>query len=142
MIILDTNVVSELMRSTPNKSVIRWVDSHAPLDVFITAVTARELLHGVARLDPGRRRSNLASAVEHLLTDDFHDRVLPFDLPAALHFAEIAARRERAGRPIGVSDAEIAAIARSHEAPVATRNSNDFDHTGVEVLDPWHVAAE
>lgn len=138
MIILDTNVVSELMRSTPDRHVVRWVDSKAPLDIFITAVTARELLHGIARLAPGRRRTDLAAAVEHVLTDDFHDRVLPFDLPAAVHFAEIASSRERAGRPISVSDGEIAAIARSHEAAVATRNVKDFGDTGIEVVDPWH----
>jgi predicted nucleic acid-binding protein len=110
--------------------------------VFTTAVTARELLHGVARLYPGRRRTQLAEAVDHLLTDDFHDRVLPFDLPAALHFADIATRRERAGQPISVSDGEIAAITRSHEASVATRNAKDFDNTGVTVLDPWLSPAE
>jgi predicted nucleic acid-binding protein len=137
MIILDTNVVSELMRSRPDPHVVEWVDAHPPLDVFITAVTARELLHGVARLDRGRRRNRLAHAVDGLLTDDFHDRVLPFDLPAAVHFADVAARRERAGRPISVSDGEIAAIARSHDASVATRNGKDFELTGVAILDLW-----
>ncbi len=141
MIILDTNVVSELMRPNPDPQVVEWVDRHPPLDVFITSVTARELLHGVARLSPGRRRTRLTDAVDRLLTDDFHDRVLPFDLPAAFHFAEVAVRRERAGRPISVSDGEIAAIARSHEAPLATRDGKDFDETGVVIVDPWRSPA-
>ncbi|WP_436501258.1 type II toxin-antitoxin system VapC family toxin [Actinokineospora sp. HUAS TT18] len=137
MIVLDTNVVSELMRHVPDENVIRWVDQHPADDVFITAVTAAELQFGVSRLPDGRRKTSLLVKIAELLAEDFQDQILPFDGPAAMHYARIAAAHESLGRPISLADAQIAAICLRHNACLATRNIEDFADTGAEVLDPW-----
>jgi predicted nucleic acid-binding protein len=137
MIVLDTNVVSELMRRRPHEDVLGWVDAHDPRTLAITAITAAELLHGVERLPRGARAYRLADAVHDLLTEDFAGRVLPFDGAAAIHYGSLVAARERAGRPISVADGQIAAICRHHDALLATRNLRDFDGTDVGLLDPW-----
>jgi toxin FitB len=137
MIVLDTNVVSELMRRQPSEVVLDWVDGEDASGLAITAVTAAELLHGVARLSGGARRRKLAAAVDALLVQDFAGRILPFDGSAAIHYGELVAARERAGRPVSVADGQIAAICRHHGALLATRNVRDFEATGVDVLDPW-----
>lgn len=142
MIVLDTNVVSELMHRAPEPRVVAWVDGFAPDDVFVTAVTAAELMYGAARLRDGRRKQELIAQVDGLLTEDLHDQVLPFDDAAAVHYADIAAGRERAGRPISAADAQIAAICRCYGARLATRNVGDFTGTGVDVVDPWEAGAE
>jgi toxin FitB len=141
VIVLDTNVVSELMRHTPDEGVVRWVDAFLYGEVFITAVTAAELMHGVARLPVGERKAVLATRVSELLTEDFDDQILPFDHLAAEHFALISATREAGGRPMSLADAQIAATCRRYGASLATRNTKDFADTGVVVLDPWEEAA-
>ncbi|MFC4003611.1 type II toxin-antitoxin system VapC family toxin [Prauserella oleivorans] len=142
MIVLDTNVVSELMRREPEPRVVSWVDRFPPDDVFVTAVTAAELRYGAARLRDGRRKRELAVQVDALLTEDLQDQVLPFDDAAAVHYAEIAVARERDGRPISVADAQIAAICRCYGARLVTRNVDDFSGTGVDVVNPWEADAE
>lgn len=142
MIVLDTNVVSELMRQAPAPGVARWVDTVAARDVFVTAVTAAELLYGVAQLPEGRRKQELYSKVDGLLAEDFRDQVLPFDRPAAVRYAEICVARERAGRPISMADAQTAAICRAWTADLATRNVDDFVNTGVNVLNPWDTGKQ
>ncbi len=137
MIVLDTNVLSELMRRAPEQRVVEWVDDHAVSALAITAVTVAELLYGVARLPAGARKDDLAAAIGALVRDDFADRVEPFDASAAEHYADIVATRERQGRPISAADAQIAAICRRRGASLATRNIRDFDATGIELLDPW-----
>lgn len=139
MIVLDTNVVSELMRRGPDPDVVRWVDRFPAEDVAITAVTAAELMYGVARLPRGRRRGELATKVHALLTEDFRDQIFPFDAPAATHYAEIVADRESLGRPISMADAQIAAICRSYRGSLATRNVDDFADTGIDVVNPWNA---
>lgn len=141
MIVLDTNVISELMRHAPDEGVVRWVDRFLYGEVFITAVTAAELMYGVARLPAGERRAVLETRVSELLTDDFDDQILPFDHVAAEHYAEISATREAGGLPMSMADAQIAATCRRFGAPLATRNTKDFADTGVMVLDPWEEAA-
>jgi toxin FitB len=141
MIVLDTNVISELMRRRPAQPVLDWVDGEDARRLAITAVTAAELLHGVARLPNGARRRKLAVAIGELLTEDFAGRILPFDGSAAVHYAELVAARERGGRPVSVADGQIAAICRHHGATLATRNARDFAATGVDVLDPWGAPA-
>ncbi len=141
MIVLDTNVLSELMRRQPDAGVLRWVDRIPTGEMFITAITAAELHYGVARLPEGRRRSALAARVSEMLDDDFRDRMLPFGRAAAEYYAEVTAGRDRAGRPIGMADAQIAAICRVHGGRLATRNTKDFVGAGLVVIDPW-VAAE
>jgi predicted nucleic acid-binding protein len=137
VIVLDTNVVSELMRREPTAAVVDWVDRQPTTDLYLTAVTVAELLHGIARLPEGRRKTNLATQVEAMIVEDFDHRVLAFDETAAAHFADIATRRERLGRPISSADAQIAAICRSHGAMLATRNVDDFTDSGVHIVNPW-----
>jgi predicted nucleic acid-binding protein len=137
MIVLDTNVISELMRRRPAARVVSWVDEQDASALAITAVTVAELLYGVARLADGARKTELAAAVDALVREDFARRVLPFDAAAATHYADLVAERERQGRPISTADSQIAAICRWHGAALATRNIRDFDATGITVLDPW-----
>lgn len=137
MIVLDTNVLSELMRRRPDPAVVAWVDGQDAGRLAITAITAAELRYGVARLSSGVRKARLESAVRALLNVDFSGRVLRFDGAAADLYGDLVAECDRAGRPIGAADAQIAAICRCQVARLATRNVRDFEATGVDVLDPW-----
>jgi toxin FitB len=140
MILLDTNVISELMRAEPSLAVLDWFGAHEAADLFISAVTEAELRTGVAILPEGQRRNGLQSALDGMIEEDFPDRVLPFDSAAARAYADIAARRRAAGRPISEADCQIAAIAVAAGAPVATRNVKDFDGCGVDLINPWTAA--
>lgn len=138
MILLDTNVLSELMRPTPDSRVVRWLDSCSYEDVWVCAVTAAEILLGIQLLPKGRRRDGLADLAGRMFEEDFSGRCLPFDAGAAIAYAEIVATRTRLGSPISVEDAQIAAIARARGLALATRNFKDF--TGIEglrIIDPW-----
>ena len=137
MIVLDTNVISELMRQTPSPAVVEWVDGRPGTDLFITAVTAAELLYGIARLPLGTRRATLLAVFEEMVWTEFGERVLPFDGAAAGHYADIVTTRERMGRPISMADAQIGAICRHHGALLATRNGGDFEGVDLDVSDPW-----
>ncbi len=137
MIVLDTNVISELSRRVPDPGVLSWLDSLAVSDVATTAITAAELRYGVARLPDGRRKRELTGMIEGILTEDFHGRVLPFDERSSVQYADIVAGRGRVGRPIGVADAQIAAVCRDLNAILATRNIADFGETGIELINPW-----
>jgi predicted nucleic acid-binding protein len=140
MIVLDTNVLSELLRPTPAPQVEAWLAAQDGTSVYFTAVGEAELRHGVAILPAGRRRDALAQAIEGMLDEDFRDRILPFDREAARAYAAIAAERRAAGRPISQFDCQIAAIARAHGASVATRNTGDYEGCGLAVIDPWEQA--
>ena len=135
--VLDSNVVSELMRNVPNAEVLGWMDDLPTSELFVTAITEAEVRTGIAILPEGARRRGLADAAERTLGGLFAGRVLPFDGGAARAYADIAAASRAAGRPISQSDCQIAAIARSRGMAVATRNVRDFSETGVEVIDPW-----
>lgn len=137
MIVLDTNVVSELTRPGPDPVVLAWLSAQEPTDVFLSAVSEAELRYGLAIMPEGRRRNELAATVEDLIEGEFAGRLLPFDSFAAQAYATIAADRRAAGRPIAPFDGQIAAIARSRGASVATRDSGGFEGTGVDVIDPW-----
>ena len=137
MILLDTNVLSELMRPAPDPAVERWLAAQPDASLFISAITEAELRYGAALLPSGKRRSALTVEIDGMLEEDFDGRILPFDRLAAQAFAAIAADRRQAGRPISQADAQIAAIARSRGASLATRNVPDFDGCGVEVINPW-----
>ncbi len=137
MILLDTNVVSELMKPAPDDKVIHWIAAQPVTRLFTTTITQAEILHGVLLLPRGRRRQALAQAAGDIFDEDFEGRVLPFDADATLPYAEIATERRRMGRAISHFDAQIAAIARSRSAALATRNVADFEHTGVKILNPW-----
>ena len=137
MIVLDTNVVSELMRPAPDPGVAAWVADRDAATLFLSAVSEAELRYGIAIMAAGRRRDALASAIEAMLREDFADRVLPFDSAAARAYATIAADRRAAGRPATQADAQIAATARSRTMAVATRNIYDFEDMGIDLIDPW-----
>ena len=138
MILLDTHVISELMRTEPAQIVLDWFGQHDAADLFISAVTEAELRTGVAILPEGQRRDRLQLAIDAMIEQDFQGRILPFDSPAAKAYAEIAAQRRASGRPIADADCQIAAIARAANAPVATRNVKDFDGCGIRLIDPWN----
>jgi predicted nucleic acid-binding protein len=139
VILLDTNVLSELIRPEPDAGVTEWLDSLDAATVATTAITAAELLYGVARLPAGRRKERLGEAIRGLIEEDFNGRVEPFDATAAVHYADLLSDRERAGRPISAADAQIAAICRKLRATLATRNTSDFEDTGIDLLDPWQL---
>lgn len=137
MIVLDTNVLSELTRPRPAHAVLDWLASTDRQTLCTTSLTVAELVFGVARLPAGRRRGLLRDAVLGLLEDVCGGRVLPFDGTAAIGYAQIRARREARGLAGGDVDLMIAAIAASAGAQVATRDVADFEHSGVAVVDPW-----
>jgi predicted nucleic acid-binding protein len=137
MIVLDTNVISELIKPDPSAEVINWLALERPLNIFTTAITQAELLYGIELMPKGRRRSVLQAAIIRILTEVFADRILPFDSDAAEAYSRIAASRRAMGRPISEADAQIAAIAHSRGAALATRNIRDFAHCGIKVLNPW-----
>lgn len=137
MVVLDTNVVSELMRPSPNPAIESWIADRPAASLFFSAVGEAELRFGLAIMPAGRRRDAFASEIEAMLREDFADRILPFDSEAARVYAVIAASRRVAGRPIAEADCQIAAIARSRGMALATRNVRDFEDTGIHILDPW-----
>jgi predicted nucleic acid-binding protein len=141
MIVLDTNVLSELLAPSPSPAVVSWLSAQPAAAVFTTAVTEAEILYGLALLPDGRRRQALEAAVRPIFSEDLAGRVLAFDREAAASYAVIASRRRAIGRPISQFDAQIAAIAVSRGASIATRNVADFAETGAPVINPWEFRA-
>ncbi|WP_125106236.1 type II toxin-antitoxin system VapC family toxin [Gulosibacter massiliensis] len=141
MIVLDTNVISEIFRPSPEPRVVEWLVSLTG-DVAITSITLAELLAGVRRLPNGQRKDELAQRIDEAVAPYRGSRsVLAFDTDAAERYAEVLASREAAGAPVRTAVAQIAAICLAHGATCATRNVKDFQHTGVELVDPWKVDA-
>ncbi len=139
---LDTNVLSELMRPTPAPAVLAWARAQNAATIFTTAVCEAELLFGVAAMAEGRRRMALARAVEAILGTILGGRVLPFDRVAAKFYGVLAAESRRSGRPVGIADLQIAAIARARSADaIATRNTQHFAGCGLAIVDPWSAGA-
>ena len=139
-VLLDTNVVSELLRPSPDPAVESWVAERPAVELHFSAVGEAELRYGVAILPAGQRRDALALAIDAILREDFEGRILPFDSDAAREYAEIASARRAAGRTVAPADCQIAAIACSRGMAVATRNVRDFEGIDVEVVDPWTAA--
>jgi predicted nucleic acid-binding protein len=137
VIVVDTNVVSELLRPLPSSTVVDWMNDQPTSELFVTVITVEELWFSIARLPEGKRRTDLAARVEAVITIDLDHRIAPFDVTAAGHCADVRVRRRQAGRPITLADAQIAAICRSHGATLATRNVDDFTGTGVALVNPW-----
>ncbi|HVH48192.1 MAG TPA: type II toxin-antitoxin system VapC family toxin [Labilithrix sp.] len=137
MIVLDTNVLSELMKPTPASKVMRWSSAQPTSSLYITSITQAEILYGIHLLPAGKRRGAIEAAADAMFHEDFGGRVLALRADAATLYARIASDRRRAGRPISSFDAQIAAIARATGAAVATRNVDDFDGCGVPIIDPW-----
>lgn len=136
MIVFDTNVISELMRSEPSSVVVEWVRSRPASELYTTSITVAEVRYGIERLPEGSRKQ-LLRAVAGEVFAAFEDQVLPFDAEAATRYAAVVSERDRAGLPIDGFDAQIAAICRRHGAALATRDLKDFHGTGIEIIDPW-----
>ena len=139
MILLDTNVLSELMRAKPAPQVLEWVDAQPAGDLVITSITVAEILYGIAKMPDGKRKQGLLDVASVMFDEDFAGNILPFDADAAVHYAEIAAETEAKGRVVDMADAQIAAIGRLHDAVIATRNIRHFETLGVALVDPWSI---
>ena len=137
MIILDTNVISALMRREPDPNVVAWLDGLPAESSWTTSVTVFEVRLGLEILEAGRRRLQLEEAFDRALEEDFEGRVLPFDVAAAQAAGRIAADRHRAGRTVEIRDVQIAGIAKARRATLATRNTRHFEGCGVALVDPW-----
>lgn len=139
MIVLDTNVLSALMRASPDVAVLTWLDRQPAESIWITSITLFEARFGLALLAKGRRRQTLETAFARLLEDDFENRVLDFDSAAAVEAALLAAERQKAGRPVDMRDTQIAGIAMARRATLATRNVRHFGDLKIQVIDPWEA---
>ncbi len=139
--VLDTNVLSELMRAQPEAGVVAWFDGKAETAFFITAITRAEILLGISLLSVGQRKDALAEAAQRMFEQDFDGRCLSFDERAAGIYARVVAGRTRAGQPISTEDAQIASIALVYGLPLVTRNVKDFGNiAGLTIINPWYEA--
>ena len=139
MLVLDTNVISELMKISPSPRVMEWWSQQQFGELFTSTLTVAEILYGIEILPKGKRRDALLAEAEAVFTQDLAGRILPFDEEAARSFPEIAAGRRTQGRPMAEFDAQIAAIARSRRATLATRNVTDFEGCGLRLENPWQT---
>lgn len=137
--LLDTNVLSELLRARPDAAVLAWVAAQPAASLFVSAVTQAEMLLGARLLPVGKRRQQLETALEAMFGEDFAGRQLPFDAACASPYADLVAARQRAGRPVSQFDAQIAAIARNNRLRLATRNVSDFEGCGIALVNPWQA---
>ncbi|MBL8279007.1 MAG: type II toxin-antitoxin system VapC family toxin [Pelomonas sp.] len=138
--LLDTNVLSELLRAEPDGLVLRWFSQQHADALFVSAITQAEMLYGAALLPRGRRRAQLEQALQAMFDEEFARRVLPFDGQAAVAYAALVATRRSTGKPISQFDAQIAAIALTHRATLVTRNVDDFNGCGLTVVNPWQAS--
>jgi predicted nucleic acid-binding protein len=139
MLILDTNVISELMRSAGEPQVFQWASRQAPTELFTTSITEAEVFLGIELIAKGKRRDALQAEAEGIFTVDFGNRVLAYDGRAARAYAQIVAHRRSLGRPMSHADAQIAAITQVHGAVLATRDTADFAHCGIRMINPWNT---
>lgn len=137
MILLDTNVLSELMKTDRSEQVVDWINEKPIQSLFITAITQAEVLYGISLLPNGKRKTGIKKAAKALFSSDFSGRILSFDSSSTYNFATIAAERRKSGQPISQFDAQIAAIARTWGCTLATRNVRDFNGCGIDVVNPW-----
>ena len=136
MIVLDTNVLSEPLKSLPDPRVLTWLDAQAAETLFMSTISYAELRFGVLKMPDGKRKNDLAAQIKRVL-EVFKDRTLEFNVKAAEHLAQIAVRGEQIGKTATAPDAYIAAIASANGFAVATRNVRHFQHTGISVINPW-----
>lgn len=137
MILLDTNVVSALMRRGPEPVVVAWLDEQPAESIWTTSITVFEVQTGLELLQPGRRRQQLEDAFAQLLAEELQGRVQSFDQPAAIAAGRIAAERQRAGRTVEIRDVQIAGITSVRKATLATRNTRHFESLGIDLVNPW-----
>jgi predicted nucleic acid-binding protein len=142
MILLDTNVVSALMRRDPEPVVVAWLDDQPAESIWTTSITVFEVRTGLELLKPGRRRQQLERSFGALLADELEGRVQSFDQAAALAAGSIAATQQSAGRAVEIRDVEIAGIATARKAVIATRNIRHFEGLGIDLMDPWSSTAD
>lgn len=137
MILLDTNIISEMMKATPSANVSEWLDQQPVAEVFITTITIAEITYGLQALPNGNRRTVLSDAFDKTVIEAFKHRILSFDEQAAHLYGEIMSRRKSLGQPLSILDGQIAAIARAHRLKLATRNVRDFGECGLELINPF-----
>lgn len=142
MFALDTNVVSEITRSTPNESVVRWLDSVPRTSLFLPSVVVAELYAGIELMPVGRRRQGLHGVIHDFVASVGRTNIIDFGLAEAAHYARILADRQRLGRRIMIADAQVAASAASRNMPVVTRNVGHFENCGTEVINPWETESQ
>jgi predicted nucleic acid-binding protein len=141
MIVVDTNVISEMMGTSSHPNVVAWLAFQPRQAMFTTAISQAEILAGLRALPAGKRKDRLEAQAADMFSSDFKAHVLPFDADAADYYATIAAHRRSIGRPISQLDAQIAAISASHGASIATRTGRDFEHIGLDIINPWDFKA-
>jgi hypothetical protein len=142
MILLDTNIISEIFRPQPDTAVIAWLDDQSRSLLYLCTPVLAELRFGLERLAPSQRQNRLRATIDQFENDLYRDRILVFDSAAASEYGRIAAKRQRAGRPIEQMDALIAAIALTHGAAIATRNMKDFAEVGLELINPFELSRQ
>jgi predicted nucleic acid-binding protein len=139
MFILDTNVVSEVMKNEPNSLVVGWMDAHSEDELYITTITTAEIGYGIERLAEGKKRTGLESAFKAIARVLFKERILSFDYDASLFYGPLVQSRIRHGFQIAAMDAMIAGICKSRGATLVTRNTRDFEGMGLSVINPWEA---
>jgi predicted nucleic acid-binding protein len=137
MIVLDTNIISEMMKSAPAPNVAAWIDQQLITQLYVTTITIAEIRYGLCVLPKGSRRDSLKKAFERVIEAAFQGRVLSFDEPAAHFYGEIMGVRKELGRPLSIPDGQIASVARAQDAALATRNTRDFKDCGLELINPF-----
>jgi len=137
MILVDTNVISEPLRSKPNDTVVQWIDAQPVETLYLTAITVAELRYGIAVMADGKRRTRLSDGLEKKVLPLFSNRVLSFSVHTSKYYAELMASAKSAGLAVGSSDGMIAAIALEHKMSIATRDTTPFEAAGVTVINPW-----
>lgn len=137
MILIDTNIISELMKPVPDAIVIEWIDRQEISQLFISTITIAEISYGLNVLPEGNRRNDLERSFNNAILEAFENRILAFDESAAYNYGKIMSYRKKLGQPMGVPDGQIAAIASTHNAAVATRNVRDFINCGLELINPF-----
>ncbi len=137
MIILDTNIISEMMKTSPSRNIISWLDSQDATKLYITTITIAEISYGLNVLPQGNKRSLLAEAFSKTILAAFEHRILPFDESAAYLYGKIMADRKLKGRPVSIADGQISAIAHSYGWVIATRNFKDFVDCGINIINPF-----
>ena len=138
MILLDTNIISEMMKNTPDANVIQWLDTQEVTELFITSITIAELSYGINSLPVGNRKQSLETAFTNTVKEAFKHRILFFSDSAALFYGKIMSHRKKLGRPLSILDGQIAAIALSQTATLATRNIRDFSDCDLDLINPFH----
>ena len=137
MILLDTNVISEMMKKSPSATVVRWIDKQEVTHLFVSAITIAEISYGLNAMPKGKRRSLIENAFDRAIQESFKHRILPFDESSAHYYGRLMGRRKELGRPLSILDGQIAAIALAHGASVATRNTPDFMHCNLDLINPF-----